>query len=368
MRHLYRWGLVVGLAVDRNSARIRHGVDRSTRTAAVGAAAMALAATSASAWEVRTGDTLSEIADATGTSVGALVRANDISDPDLILPGQHIRIPGRSSTASGAPPTSAGGAGGSSSAGLRTHVVQSGETPSGIANRWGMSVESFMRVNGLTDPRQLMAGALVRDRAPSMSAPVQRTARPTGATHTVQPGDTVLDIAIEHGVSTRALARANGLADANHIVVGRRLRIPARSSTGGSTTPSPTPTSSLACPVPGGSYVNDFGVAKPDGRHHEGIDIHAPTGTPVLAPADGMVTQLTGDRGGIQWRLVDDRGREHWGTHLDTAGLSGPVRAGDLLGTVGTTGNAIGGPPHLHYEVQVNDVPLNPYPFLEEHC
>jgi len=114
----------------------------------------------------------------------------------------------------------------------------------------------------------------------------------------------------------------------------------------------------LAFPVSGGRE-NDVGSrwgAERDGgvRSHQGIDIFAKRGTPVIAAAAGVVRRVdeTGLGGKVVW-LTDDAGNRLYYAHLDTQTVSGGerVESGDTLGTVGNTGNAITTPPHLHFGV-----------------
>jgi murein DD-endopeptidase MepM/ murein hydrolase activator NlpD len=94
---------------------------------------------------------------------------------------------------------------------------------------------------------------------------------------------------------------------------------------------------------------------------HEGIDIAAATGTPIWAPANGVVT-FAGRRGGYGKLITIDHG---YGLTTRYAHLSEIhvkpgqlIRRRDRLGSVGSTGRSTG--PHLHYEVRVNGLPVNP--------
>ncbi len=113
---------------------------------------------------------------------------------------------------------------------------------------------------------------------------------------------------------------------------------------------------------------DSWGGARSGGRHHEGIDIFAPRGTPVVAATDGLVWRVgTDPLGGlVVWVLGPGR-QMHYYAHLDRyAGVrrGDRVTAGDTVGYVGTTGNARGGPPHLHYGIYADGGAINPYPLL----
>jgi peptidoglycan LD-endopeptidase LytH len=124
--------------------------------------------------------------------------------------------------------------------------------------------------------------------------------------------------------------------------------------------------------------VDTFTQSRGQGRPHDAIDILAPRGTPVLAAAAGTIEKLFLSKPGGKTIYVrsPDRSRIYYYAHLDSyrAGLSEnqPVSPGDLLGTVGSTGNADPSAPHLHFavhEMRIDEKwyqgrPINPYPLL----
>lgn len=126
----------------------------------------------------------------------------------------------------------------------------------------------------------------------------------------------------------------------------------------------------LGFPVEGASQrdIGSFWGDVRDGglRRHEGVDVFAARGTPVIAVADGRISS-TGD-GGLGGKKVWLRTRNLslYYAHLDSIMVhSGEsVVAGDTLGTVGNTGNARTTPPHLHFGVYRRGA-LNPLPFIE---
>ncbi len=129
---------------------------------------------------------------------------------------------------------------------------------------------------------------------------------------------------------------------------------------------------SLGFPVAGkgNSAIQSFWADVRDGgkRRHEGIDIFAKRGTPVVAVADGFVT-YTGERGlgGKQvWQRLGLMGHSVYYAHLDgiAVGSGSRVKAGDTLGFVGNTGNAKGTPPHLHFGIYGSSGAVDPLPFV----
>lgn len=89
---------------------------------------------------------------------------------------------------------------------------------------------------------------------------------------------------------------------------------------------------------------------------HEGVDIFAPAGAELVAVADGTVRQATEPRGGHAVYLTERDGTQYYYSHLDAfahpmmPGATRKVEAGDVLGYVGTSGNARGTQPHVHFE------------------
>ena len=114
-----------------------------------------------------------------------------------------------------------------------------------------------------------------------------------------------------------------------------------------------------------GSFGERIDPFNGEGAFHSGVDISSSYGTPVIAPADGVVTaaEVMGGYG----RLIElNHGRgisTRYGHLSGFAVLPGEhVRRGDVIGYVGLTGRSTG--PHLHYEVRINDTPVNPQKYL----
>ncbi len=97
------------------------------------------------------------------------------------------------------------------------HVVAPGETLSGIAARYGTTVQALAAANDLRDPSLILAGQHLRVPEWAIATPV----------HMVAPGETLSGIAARYGTTVAALVRANRIQDADLIVVGTRLRVPA---------------------------------------------------------------------------------------------------------------------------------------------
>lgn len=112
-----------------------------------------------------------------------------------------------------------------------------------------------------------------------------------------------------------------------------------------------------------------WGVDRDGGaRRHEGIDIFSPLRTPVLAIASGTITRVnTNSLGGkVVWLRPQGKNYSLYYAHLDeqTVIEGQNVEIGDTLGRMGNTGNAAGGPPHLHFGIYTNGGAVDPLPFL----
>jgi LysM repeat protein len=189
---------------------------------------------------VAAGETLTSIALRYGTSVAALAAANGLRETDFIYVGQVLIIPG--GTSSGSAPSSGGCA--------VYHNVQYGDTLSGIAWRYGTTINALMQANNLYSDIIYQGQRLCvppggvamapsgppSSTPPSSGPPPQQAPGPQPAPpaqqapkytyYTVRPGDTLMSIAWRFGVSQEALMRANNISNPNFIYVGQRLIIP----------------------------------------------------------------------------------------------------------------------------------------------
>jgi len=115
----------------------------------------------------------------------------------------------------------------------QAHVVQRGETLSSIAARYGTTAQALARANGLANANYIYAGQRLTIPGGSSSP-----SGASGGAYVARAGDTLFSIAARHGTTAQAIARANGLANANYIYAGQRLTIPGGSAP--ASNPSPT--------------------------------------------------------------------------------------------------------------------------------
>jgi murein DD-endopeptidase MepM/ murein hydrolase activator NlpD len=130
------------------------------------------------------------------------------------------------------------------------------------------------------------------------------------------------------------------------------------------------------CPVRGRVRIGQGWGAPRDGgrRRHQGIDLLAPAGTPLVAVAAGTITRTTDverGRGGITLWLRNHQGTSYYYAHnqRNLAHAGQRVRRGQLVALVGNTGNARGGPPHLHFQLHPGGgPPANPDATVRRWC
>lgn len=266
----------------------------------------------------------------------------------------------------------------------RFHVVASGDTVASIARRYGVDADTIRAANGLVGDR-LYVGARLRLTNPNPQLKMSRisavdpaSARSTASTYTVRDGDVLERIARRHGVSLSSLLAANGLRSDSLIVPGDRITIPGAGSSKSSSGNAAATTGAagaasrpdIVCPVRGASFMNDWGFPRGGSRFHEGTDLFASTGTTIVAPASGTINYGANTLGGTTFTLTTSDGWVFYGAHLHAAiGSSRTVQAGSPIATVGASGNAAGGDPHLHLGVRpAGGAPINPYPALAAAC
>jgi lipoprotein NlpD len=195
--------------------------------------------------------------------------------------------------------------------------------------------------------------------------------------HRVKPGENLYRIGLAYGVSHQELARANDLRNPDRIEVGQVLRIPGanRELPVNTITPVraredrpppkeiPAGPKAFAWPIQGATLASKFG---PRGEtHHDGIDLAAAVGTPVQAARAGRVLYSDRLRGYGNIVILEHEGG--WATvyahHRENLVQVGEVvRQGDVIGSVGETGQTTG--PNLHFEIRKDNVARNPLFFL----
>lgn len=190
---------------------------------------------------VQRGETLSTIASRYKVSVSDISTANDLKNVNRIYVGMSLVVPVdgdgervaalATSTRTDAAPVSAKAS---------QHTVRRGDTLSGIASKYGVSVEQIRASNGLKSSTIMVGQTLKLGGSSSSSSGGSASAAVT--TYKVKPGDSLSGIASRHKVSTADLQRWNGIRDASHIKVGQALEIRGGSASSGASSASTTTT------------------------------------------------------------------------------------------------------------------------------
>ncbi len=307
-------------------------------------------------YTVVAGDTLSRIAAKYSTTVEKLVEWNGIANPDLISVGQRLVV--KKETPPTTPPV------------LTTqHVVAQGETLSGIAAKYAMTVDEVVTLNHLVFAGQVLAvhkpdpyaaGLPVANSNNPSARALQDELKRIGYMDTsVAPADTygpkTQEAVAEFHNANPQFKDPNSTYDVTISRAGwdylRNMATPAAKL---KALVSEVPTK-VTSPVPGYEVSYPYGVVdtKYAAGYHTGSDYTAPVGKAVVAVLDGEIVWAN-DQGGAYGRWVGLRanGRDYVYCHLDAihvgATTGARVKAGQIIGFVGMTGNTTG--PHLHFE------------------
>ncbi len=163
-------------------------------------------------YTIQLGDTLSEIASRYGTTVQELVDINNLTNPNLIYPGETLRV-ATNSTVHGSETRATGSI---------TYTVQRGNTLSQIASSYGVTVSHIVEINNIQNPNLIYPGEKLR-----ITESANTTLNPViqNNYYTVQRGDTLAGIARRYGVTVRYLANLNGIGNPNLIYPGQLLKV-----------------------------------------------------------------------------------------------------------------------------------------------
>jgi murein DD-endopeptidase MepM/ murein hydrolase activator NlpD len=276
-----------------------------------------------------------------------------------------------------------------------SYTVQPGDSLGTVAERFGVDIPTLLGSNELHDPDLLAAGAQLK----VLPMP--------GVLYRVTEDDTLNQIAARYGVGVDDILRANLIENSDLIAPGQELILPGakpvirsaprvsgeptveldpideavagvESSEAGLPQPhlqgallDDEPSLSVSRPTliwptrgPITTYFGQVGRSSP--RGHAGLDIAAPTGTPVVAAAAGQIAVAASTSGGYGIQIILDHGgglRTVY-AHLSrlNAATGDQVKRGQLIGLVGSTGFSTG--PHLHFEVRQNSQLRDPLQYL----
>ena len=297
---------------------------------------------------VEAGDSIGLIADRYGVSVDDILLYNELTS-NVIHPGQVLKVPfvaavgGPAEVGAAAPP------------GFAWHALQAGENLSTVADRYGVSLDAMIGANpdiSSMDRLPLGIDLLVPPRA--------------GLVVKLEHGESLLSLVEQYDVAPDDVVAANGLRSPFDVVPGMLVFLPGV-----------RPTEALArlqlvreeenryiWPLHGRltSYYGPRNLGMGTSNFHRGIDIAAPSGTPVGAARSGTVTYAGWSNQGYG-NLVKVRhagGAETWYAHFSSIAVSvgEHVSQGEIVGRVGSTGLSTG--PHLHFELHEAGRALDP--------
>ncbi|MDY0396758.1 LysM peptidoglycan-binding domain-containing protein [Virgibacillus halophilus] len=211
--HQYQNDIVVaGVAIDRNDIKkapgawseiVQHVDKPKTQTGSKQVSNKITGAT----YTVKSGDTLSEIAARSGVSVANLVKWNRIKNKNVIKVGQKLKLKAKKAASKPAAKAS-------------TYIIKSGDTLSGIAKKYGTTVNKLVSLNGIKNANKIYAGQKIK--VTGSSPKKKATAKKY---HVVKSGDTVSGLAAKYGSTQAQIKSWNKLSDVNLIKIGQKLRV-----------------------------------------------------------------------------------------------------------------------------------------------
>ncbi|MEM6429705.1 MAG: LysM peptidoglycan-binding domain-containing protein [Deinococcota bacterium] len=307
-------------------------------------------------YAVRAGDTLYDIAVAFDMTTDELIARNDL-DGSIIQVGQLLTL--RDSTP------------------LEPLQITAtaGDSLWGIANSHDVSLRALREANDLVASYVLQPGDTLSIPGRFASVGQADVGGNAPRTVTVARGDTLSAIASRNGTSVTALMSANSL-QSTRIEAGQVLRVvpgsqlqPAALVAAAPAPPAPPATvNGVVWPL-SGLITSRFGYRRlriGGSNFHTGLDIDGEIGDPIVAAAAGTVT-FSGWYGGYGQLVIIQSGNvEYYYAHASTLLVDegAQVQAGQRVALVGITGRVTGS--HLHFEIRVDDKPIDPLPILEQ--
>ncbi|AWY20835.1 LysM peptidoglycan-binding domain-containing protein [Moraxella bovis] len=174
---------------------------------------------------VQSGESLTSVARKYNMSVQDLAVLNGLSVTDGILINQKLKVSGTPVKSSGSTSSSSGNTSSSNSANTSTYKVQSGDTLTAIAKKLGVSNADIAALNSFNANSPLIAGQTIK--VPATNAQVERKLNNQSVKYTVQSGDSLTSVANKYGISVVELATANNLSRTAGLIRGRTITIPA---------------------------------------------------------------------------------------------------------------------------------------------
>ncbi len=314
-------------------------------------------------YTVKSGDTLSEIAQRQGMSLSELYSINGINQSHVLKVGEKLKVYSTSSSSNSNSSSSS-----TASKNIVTYTVKSGDTLSEIAQRQGMSLSELYSINGINQSHVLKVGEKLKLYA-RITPTAQTTTEKHVITYVVKSGDSLLQIALRENMSLDALCKLNNIADANkHVLkVGDKIKIEKiiTKTTSTSTNSSATvyPKADFAWPYRGnvteGFGKNDKSIG------NNGINISGKVGDNIYATLDGNVDYVGKVRGFGDVVIV--KHKNDYSTiyaHLSESKLKAGdnVSKNDVIGKIGDSGFTDKN--ELHFKIFYKGQPVDPMKVL----
>lgn len=331
--------------------------------------------------EVKTGDTLYGLSKRHGVSLAELMSANGLTSPNL-KPGQKLLLPSANAPVRSAPRKAVAAAPATLSPASpetaarygSTYTVQPGDSLYKIARANKVNFAELQHVNGITDPRKVMPGTVLKIPGASSVATASTTpSLPPAAVAEAEPATQSAPMASNTTTQPTVINAGKQVAALNDTATDAAPAAPksdqvanaepqaqsqAQSQVGDS--------SKLRWPV-SGRVIAGFG-GRPDGTHNDGINLSVPLGTDVHAAEAGVVAYSGSELKGYG-NLVLLRHDNGWVTayaHNDELLVKrgDKVRRGQVIGKAGKTGTV--DQPQVHFELRQGSKPVDPTPFMEK--
>ena len=228
---------------------------------------------------------------------------------------------------------------------ISVYIVRTGDTLSEIAEMFGVSANTIIWANDIR-------GTSIKVGQELVILPI------SGVRHVVKSGDTLKSVATKYKADLNDVLLYNGLAIGDKIKSGDVIIIPDGVISATQVSSVKNSAGAQTYPVYSGYYIRPIvGGRKTQGIHgNNGVDLAAPTGTPILAAADGrvIVSRSGGYNGGYGSYLVisHPNGTQTLYAHLsqNSVFVGQSVAQGQIIGAVGNTGKSTGS--HLHFEIR----------------
>jgi murein DD-endopeptidase MepM/ murein hydrolase activator NlpD len=314
---------------------------------------------------VAKGDTLAGLSRRYGVPVEAIQSANNLADGRLVA-GQELVIPGSGAVVAAAKPAPTQ---------ATPYKVQKGDTPHGIAEKFGISEKALLEQNKTVRPETLQIGQVLMIPGSAKKADVAEAAATAPGVRVVKtttipaPGSAPAkeegaaaskpeEIAASPEITGEGLGK--GGADAGKPETSQIA------STDQLPAPDPMSGNSFRWPVKG-RIVSEFGT-KPDGGHNDGIDVAVPQGTSVKAAENGVVAYAGSELKGYG-NLVLIRHSNNWVSayaHNEEILVKrgDKVRRGQIIAKAGATGSV--NQPQVHFELRKGSRPVDPTQFMSD--